>query len=305
MRRSITRAFVILAAGAAAGAMLTAGAAEAAERKVLGENFMRMGCSYCPSVGRAMAQLLEDFPDSIVGYQVHTTDSYATGWGTQRAQFYGITSVPTVYMDGVVKKVGSSGTDAANYAALKNLMNYRLGVPTDISIELGGEQVGTQSFTFTARVTMDADGTARTVRVIFVHTLADYPYSSDDRYFNCVRQGSYGDDVYLEPGTSAYADHTFTFYSTDWSLKEDLRIFAFVQTALTSKEIANAEMISWPFPPPPTEMPEDINGDGVVDVLDLLALLGAWGECPECPEDVTGDGVVDVLDLLAVLGAWS
>jgi len=50
--------------------------------------------------------------------------------------------------------------------------------------------------------------------------------------------------------------------------------------------------------------PEDINGDGVVDVLDLLAILGAWGPCPGCPEDINGDDVVDVLDLLAILGAW-
>ncbi len=48
----------------------------------------------------------------------------------------------------------------------------------------------------------------------------------------------------------------------------------------------------------------DLNGDGVVDVLDLLAVLGAWGPCNSCPEDINGDGVVDVLDLLIVLGEW-
>ncbi len=52
----------------------------------------------------------------------------------------------------------------------------------------------------------------------------------------------------------------------------------------------------------------DLNGDGVVDVVDLLALLGAWGECPpmgDCPEDLDGNGVVDVLDLLALLAQWT
>jgi len=49
----------------------------------------------------------------------------------------------------------------------------------------------------------------------------------------------------------------------------------------------------------------DINGDGTVDVLDLIELLAAWGECTgDCPADLTGDGMVDVLDLLAVLGQW-
>ncbi len=54
-----------------------------------------------------------------------------------------------------------------------------------------------------------------------------------------------------------------------------------------------------------TSCPADINGDGVVDVLDLLAVLSAWGPCePDGPEDINEDGTVDVLDLLEVLNAW-
>ncbi len=49
--------------------------------------------------------------------------------------------------------------------------------------------------------------------------------------------------------------------------------------------------------------PADITGDGVVDVLDLLAVLSAWG-AGGGDEDITGDGLVDVLDLLEVLSAW-
>ncbi len=48
----------------------------------------------------------------------------------------------------------------------------------------------------------------------------------------------------------------------------------------------------------------DVTDDGVVDVLDLLAVLSAWGQTGDLPEDITGDGVVDVLDLLEVLSAW-
>ncbi len=48
-----------------------------------------------------------------------------------------------------------------------------------------------------------------------------------------------------------------------------------------------------------------MNGEGVVDVLDLLAVLAAWGQTgPGLPEDVNQDEVVDVLDLLIVLGDW-
>ncbi|HRP62988.1 MAG TPA: dockerin type I domain-containing protein [Phycisphaerales bacterium] len=48
----------------------------------------------------------------------------------------------------------------------------------------------------------------------------------------------------------------------------------------------------------------DLNGDNTIDVLDLLILLGAWGNNPGHPADMNGDGTVDVLDLLILLGAW-
>jgi len=51
-------------------------------------------------------------------------------------------------------------------------------------------------------------------------------------------------------------------------------------------------------------IPQDLNGDGVVDGADLGLLLGAWGEA-DGPADFNGDGVVDGADLGLLLGAWS
>ena len=51
--------------------------------------------------------------------------------------------------------------------------------------------------------------------------------------------------------------------------------------------------------------PADLNGDGIVDVPDLLLLLGNWGSCPPpCTPDTNGDGSVNVTDLLALFAAW-
>ena len=50
--------------------------------------------------------------------------------------------------------------------------------------------------------------------------------------------------------------------------------------------------------------PEDTNGDGVVNVLDLIELLQCFGQpaLPGCQrEDVNGDGTVNVLDLIELL----
>ncbi len=61
---------------------------------------------------------------------------------------------------------------------------------------------------------------------------------------------------------------------------------------------------------PPCE--GNVNGDGTVDVSDLLAVISAWGACPSpptaCAADIapwpTGDGVVNVSDLLLVISRW-
>ncbi len=50
-------------------------------------------------------------------------------------------------------------------------------------------------------------------------------------------------------------------------------------------------------------------GDGMVDVLDLLALLANWGPCPapcppSCTGDLNGDCVVDPFDVAALLANW-
>ncbi len=55
----------------------------------------------------------------------------------------------------------------------------------------------------------------------------------------------------------------------------------------------------------PESCPADLNGDGIVDVPDLLLLLGNWGPCfTPCPSDLNGDGAVNVSDFLQLLAAW-
>lgn len=48
----------------------------------------------------------------------------------------------------------------------------------------------------------------------------------------------------------------------------------------------------------------DIDGDGMVGVNDLLAVVDQWGVCGGCDADIDGDGMVGVNDLLAVVDQW-
>ncbi len=54
----------------------------------------------------------------------------------------------------------------------------------------------------------------------------------------------------------------------------------------------------------PGKCPWDLDADGTVGILDLLALLAAWGTDPVGPPDFDGDGVVGILDLLTLLANW-
>ncbi len=53
----------------------------------------------------------------------------------------------------------------------------------------------------------------------------------------------------------------------------------------------------------------DLNGDGIVGIVDLLALLALWGPCsdpcpPSCQGDLDGDCNVGITDLLTLLANW-
>ena len=56
-------------------------------------------------------------------------------------------------------------------------------------------------------------------------------------------------------------------------------------------------------------VPGDLDEDGVVGIVDFLALLAAWGPCsdpcpPACPGDLDDDCVVGIIDFLTLLANW-
>jgi hypothetical protein len=55
-------------------------------------------------------------------------------------------------------------------------------------------------------------------------------------------------------------------------------------------------------------VPGDTDGNGIVNVDDLLTIINGWGNCPTppalCPGDVDHNGLVNVDDLLLVINNW-
>ncbi len=48
----------------------------------------------------------------------------------------------------------------------------------------------------------------------------------------------------------------------------------------------------------------DMDGNGVIDVDDLLTVIESWGNCTNCSADVDNSGAVDVDDLLTIIDVW-
>ena len=58
---------------------------------------------------------------------------------------------------------------------------------------------------------------------------------------------------------------------------------------------------------PASSCNEDITGDGLVDIFDILSLLGRWGDCPPegvCVGDLNANGQVDIVDLMDMLNMF-
>lgn len=83
----------------------------------------------------------------------------------------------------------------------------------------------------------------------------------------------------------------------DWILKENVLVdFGVAQAASLSLTLQVV---------PPSGVAGDANGDGLVDVEDLLSILESFGPCPCCMADFDGSGTVDVNDLLTTIAGWS
>lgn len=58
--------------------------------------------------------------------------------------------------------------------------------------------------------------------------------------------------------------------------------------------------------PDECESPGDLDGNGIVNSVDLGVLLGAWGACASvCAADLDGDASVGPVDLAILLGSWT
>lgn len=103
-----------------------------------------------------------------------------------------------------------------------------------------------------------------------------------------------------------------TATSHSWTLATQNGISnARIRVVAKDKRFQNtsAESAAFAIPAGSVVAPGDANGDGQINVADLLMVITGWGSCPvapaTCPADVNHDGLVNVSDLLLVITNWS
>ena len=227
--------------------------------------------------------MLSTYPDSFVLIQMRFGCPDVPPWADARYEFYGITATPTLFFDGVVDAVGTLTDVDEQYAWYEGEYLARRAMPTDLTIALTAHMIAGTTFRIGARVCLEPDGVARTVRLHIAEVLDYWPATPDYTPRNGFRQAASPHDLTLAAGECQVVFEELTFDSTSWMLQDSIRILAWAQEPQDSglpddrAEVFQAVSMAWPFVP-------DCNANGLPDDEDI-----ATGSS----EDVNGNGIPD------------
>jgi hypothetical protein len=293
MRRFILAAVLTVSSISASGA----------ERVVLGEYFTNLNCPTCAAAGPVVSNLIDLYghdgssPDqsgTFAVVQFHVFDAYQEPWGLNRLNFYGsiFDGTPLFAYDGL--------WDAWPISTYESKFLMRQAAPTPVTMNIGAEEIEPDRYEIAVRTCLEPDSPTVDLMVYMVVVEDHYP-AAPSYSRNTFRVAAPTSVVTLAAGEcSEVVEQVVVSPATE---QGNLKIIAWAQepNAAWPADVSQAAIIGWPFEP---FDPPDVNGDGVVDVTDLVAVILAWGPCSECPEDVDGDGDVDVQDLVAVILTW-
>ena len=93
-------------------------------------------------------------------------------------------------------------------------------------------------------------------------------------------------------------------WSSDWRLKMFIaHVYCAVTSGLSNTKHAVLNLDGDILLNIPPLLPGDVNGDGIVNILDLTLVAQGFGT-GDLTADVNGDGVVNVFDLVFVANAF-
>ncbi|MEE2907282.1 MAG: hypothetical protein VX527_05550 [Planctomycetota bacterium] len=266
--------------GLAAVTAISAAASADCGRTVMFEQFTASWCGPCQNVGYALGDLTDNFPNQMQSIQMHIWDSsygFDEPWCESRATYYGVTGIPTVIVDGVIKRVGTSG-QSADYNAYLGYLNSQMNVATDTCIELTGEPVGGNNYKVTMDISVDAGAPSRSMVIRLGYSLdaeCGYPQSGIyyyDTHFDHLSEPT----ITLAGGQSTQLEHTFVLNSTAAANTDEVTFYCFAQEPGSNGSSMNLEIYNMGFldytirPPKTFVIDQSGNGDYTViqDALD-------------------------------------
>ena len=140
---------------------------------VLFEIFTGVRCPYCPAAANGIAQMLEEgLAIAPVGYHTTTfsTEEYYTNETNARANYYGITSYPTLKADGITGMSGGGNANENMYSYYMNYYNQRINVASPFTIDLSYEPVEGSMCQVNCTVTQVGECNGSDVRVFIALT---------------------------------------------------------------------------------------------------------------------------------------
>ena len=213
---------------------------------VLFEIFTGVRCPYCPAAANGIAQMMEEGL-AIAPVAYHTTafstEEYYTNETNARANYYSISSYPTLKADGITGMSGGGNANENMYSYYMNYYNQRINVPSPFTIDLSYEPIDGTSCRVNCTVTQVGDCNGSDVRVFIALTQSN---------INLGWQGMQGlhhvcrDMIPTQTGT-LFTGPTMTISETfemHWP-KEDCYLTAWVQNySGGTKEVYQAVRMS-------------------------------------------------------------
>jgi hypothetical protein len=249
--------------------------------------------------------MLNNYPDTFIAVEIHTTGQYTTQWGNQRITFYGVSGTPTAWFDGVDPLVGAYTDVNQQYNWYRDEYLARLPVPTDVTVNVQAVKVSPTSCQVFAEIGIEPGGVGKRVRLHMIQVLDHWP-TSPSYSRNTVKQGQiWGMFMTLEPGQTGVLSRRLTFDAESWANESNIRVVVWAQSTETSApaEVYNAGYVSGPF----HWLTGDLNCDGEVGFTDInpfvLAIggeAGYYAVYPECNwynADINHDGLVSFADI--------
>ena len=191
---------------------------------------------------------MNDYPDTFTMVQIQCFFPYDTPWGDDRQTFYDVTVRPTAWFDGIDGYVGSLGSWENDYDRYEAAYLARRAIPTDVTLEVGAEEISGQTYRIQVRVCLEPGGEAKSVRIYAVQVLDHWPYS-EDYHRNGFKQAADTTDLDLTPDACEYFELEFTFDDDSWADQDNIKIIVWAQDPEESgpAEAHQSAVLVWPF----------------------------------------------------------